>query len=158
MLAEPEPTLAGSDVAVMARAKSTILCVDNHWNGLIGRKILLEQHGYKVLDATDASEGLRLFLSNPVDAVILDYQIPGTSGDVVASKMKLLKSNIPIMLLSAYGPLPRKKLKSVDSFLSKSQPPRVLLSALHDMLDGWSKPFFYRWIDQWKSRNQGVRP
>jgi len=141
----------------MARAKATILCVDDHWNTLIGRKMLLEQNGYKVLAATDGSEGLRLFLSNPVDAVVLDYQMPGMSGDVIAAKMKVFKSHVPIMLLSSYGPLPRKKLKSVDTFLSKSQPPRIFLSALHELLDVWSKPFFYRWIDQWKGLNQGVK-
>ena len=27
----------------MSRAKATILCIDDHWNGLIGRKMLLEQ-------------------------------------------------------------------------------------------------------------------
>src|SRR5436305_2935003 len=31
---------------------------------------------------------------------------------------------------SAYGPLPANKLKSVDTFLSKSQPPKILLSTL----------------------------
>jgi CheY-like chemotaxis protein len=142
----------------MARAKATILCIDDQWNGLIGRKMFLEQNGYKVLEAIDGSEGLRLFLSRHVDAVILDYQMPGMNGDVVAAEMKLLKPQVPIMLLSAYGPLPKSKVKSVDRFLSKSQPPRVLLSTLHDLLDGWSKPFFYRWLDQWKGRNPGVRP
>jgi CheY-like chemotaxis protein len=139
-------------------AKATILCIDDHVNGLIGRKMLLEQNGYKVLEATDGSEGLRLFLSHPVDAVILDYQMPGMNGDVVASEMKLLKSHVPILLLSAYGPLPKSKLEAVDTFLSKSQPPKMLLSTLHELLDSWSKPFFYRWLDQWKGRNQGARP
>jgi CheY-like chemotaxis protein len=141
----------------MSRGKATILCVDDHWNELISRKMLLEKNGYKVLEATDGSEGLQLFLSHPVDAVILDYQMPGMSGDVVAAEMKLLKPHVPIMLLSAYGPLPNNKLKSVDVFLSKSQPPRILLSTLRDVLDGWSKPFFYRWLHQWRGRNQEAR-
>jgi CheY-like chemotaxis protein len=34
-----------------------------------------------------ADEGLKLFLSH-VDAVVLDYQMPGMKGDVVAAKMK----------------------------------------------------------------------
>lgn len=141
----------------MSRPKATILCVDDHWNGLISRKIFLEKNGYTVLEATDGSEGLRLFLSHQVDAVILDYQMPGMSGAVVATEMKQLKSNVPIMMLSSYGPLPKSKLKSVDVLLSKSQPPRFLLSTLKGLLDGWSKPFFYRWLHQWKGRNQEVR-
>jgi CheY-like chemotaxis protein len=142
--------------SAMARAKATILCIDDHWNGLIGRKMLLEQSGYNVVEATGWDDGLRLFRSRIIDAVVLDYQMPGMRGDVVAAKMKSINSRVPIMLLSAYGPLPANKLKSVDTFLSKSQPPNVLLSTLNGLLEGHHKPFFLRWLDHWKSRNQGV--
>jgi CheY-like chemotaxis protein len=142
--------------SAMARAKATILCIDDHWNGLIGRKMLLEQSGYNVVEATGWDDGLRLFRSRIIDAVVLDYQMPGMRGDVVAAKMKSINSRVPIMLLSAYGPLPANKLKSVDTFLSKSQPPNVLLSTLNGLQEGHHKPFFLRWLDHWKSRNQGV--
>ena len=141
----------------MSRPKATILCIDDHWNGLIGRKLFLESNGYEVLEATGGDEGLKLFKSHSVDAVVLDYQMPGMNGDVVAAKMKRVKSYVPIMLLSAYGPLPASKLKAVDTFLSKSQPPKILLSTLHDLLNGQPKPFFSRWLDTWRSRNEGVR-
>jgi CheY-like chemotaxis protein len=139
----------------MSRAKATILCIDDHWNGLIGRKLLLEESGYEVLEASGGDEGLKLFRSQSIDAVVLDYQMPGMNGDVVAAKMKRINAQIPIMLLSAYEPLPKNKLSSVDSFLSKSQPPNILLSALRDMLCERPKPFFSRWLDHWKSRVQG---
>jgi CheY-like chemotaxis protein len=138
----------------MPRLKAPILCIDDRWNELIGRKMLLEESGYKVLEATSGDEGLKLFFSHLVDAVVLDYQMPGMNGDVVAAKMKRIKSHVPIMLLSAYGPLPKSKLRSVDTFLSKSQPPNILISTLQDLLDGRPKPLFYRWLDHWKSRNQ----
>jgi len=138
----------------MSRAKATILCIDDHWNGLIGRKLLLEQNGYGVLEASGGDEGLKLFRSRNVDAVVLDYQMPGMSGDIVAAKMKRINSQVPIMLLSAYGPLPKNKLRSVDTFLSKSQPPNILLSTLQGLLADQHKPFFSRWLDHWKNRNQ----
>ncbi|HET6177968.1 MAG TPA: response regulator [Candidatus Sulfotelmatobacter sp.] len=141
----------------MPRLKATILCIDDNWNGLIGRKMLLEKSGYQVLEASGGDEGLKLFRSHPVDAVVVDYQMPGMNGDVVAAKMKRIKSRVPIMLLSSYGPLPKNKLNSVDTFLSKSQPPSILLSSLQDLLDGRTKPFFNRWLDLWKSRNPLVR-
>ena len=132
------------------------MCIDDHWNGLIGRKMLLEKSGYEVLEASGGDEGLKLFRLHAVDAVVLDYQMPGMNGDVVAAKMKSINSQIPIMLLSAYGPLPKSKLRSVDTFLSKSQPSSILLSSLQNMLSDRRKPFFSRWLDHWKSRNQGV--
>jgi CheY-like chemotaxis protein len=141
----------------MSRLKATILCIDDHWNGLIGRKIFLENNGYEVLEATGGDEGLKLFKSHAVDAVVLDYQMPGMNGDVVAKKMKSVKSDVPIMLLSAYGPLPEKKLQAVDTFLSKSQPPQILLSTLQALLNNQSKPFFSRWLDTWRSRIEGAQ-
>jgi CheY-like chemotaxis protein len=138
----------------MSRAKATILCIEDHWKGLIARKMLLEKNGYEVLEASGVDEGLKLFLSRNVDAVLLDYQMPGMNGDAVAQKMKRINSHVPIMLLSAYGPLPKKKLRSVDSFLTKSQPENVLLSKLQGLLDEQQKPFFIRWLDQWKNRIQ----
>jgi len=137
----------------MSRRKATILCIDDHLSGLVGRKLFLEQNGYSVLEATGGQEALKLFRRHTIDAVVVDYQMPGMNGDAVAAKMKKMRSRVPIMLLSAYGPLPERKLKSVDIFLSKSQSPDVLLSALGQMLDTQSKPFFTRWLEHWRKRN-----
>jgi response regulator RpfG family c-di-GMP phosphodiesterase len=141
----------------MSRTKATILCVHDRWNGLVDHKILLEENGYKVLEATDSSDGLRLFLSHRVDAVIVDQGISGMHGDAVAAEMKLLKWQVPIILLCPHGAVPNSKLKSVDTFLSKCQPPKILLSTLKDLLDGRSIPFFSRWLNQWNNRNQELR-
>ena len=139
------------------RPQATILCIDDDWSSLIGRKLLLENTGYRVLHATTAEEGLRLFLSHAIDAVVLDYQIPGTDGAVVAAQMRSMKAHVPIVLLSAYGPLPEKKLRFVDKFVSKSQKPAVVLSSLNSLLARRDKPFFYRWLDQWKIRNHAEK-
>ena len=118
--------------------------------------MLLEKSGYEVLEASGGDEGLKLFCSHAVDAVVVDYQMPGMNGDVVAAKMKRINAHVPIMLLSAYGPLPKNKLSSVDSFVSKSEPPSFLLSTLQDLLSDGHKPFFHRWLDRWRSKNQGA--
>jgi CheY-like chemotaxis protein len=116
--------------------------------------MLLEKNGYEVLEASGGDEGLKVFRSRNVDAVVVDYQMPGMNGDVVAEKIKRINSHVPIMLLSAYGPLPKSKLRAVDSFLTKSQPPKILLSTLQGLLGDQHKPFFSLWLDQWKNRNQ----
>jgi CheY-like chemotaxis protein len=116
--------------------------------------MLLEESGYEVLEATGGDEALKLFLAHAVDAVVLDYQMPGMNGDAVAAKMKRINSQVPIMLLSAYGPLPKNKLRSVDMFLSKSQPPAILLSTLQNLVDR-PKTYFHRWFDHWKNSIQG---
>jgi len=141
----------------VSRIRKTILCIDDQWSGLISRKMFLENHGYIVLEATGGDEGLKIFQTHRIDAVILDYQMPGMNGDVVATRMKRARPDIPILLLSAYGPLPDNKLQSVDRFLTKSQEPKALLPALQHLLYGQPKPFFSRWFENWRGRNQGAQ-
>jgi CheY-like chemotaxis protein len=136
----------------MLRQKPTILCIDDEWNQLIGYKELLEGTGYKVLAATNGSDGLEMLHSNSVDAVILDYRMPGMDGDQVAARMKGMKSQVPIMLLSGCQGLSKSKLRCVDASLTKGQSPAILLSTLDELLNRKS-PFFHRWLDSWRSSN-----
>ena len=112
-----------------------ILCVDDEFNGLEGRKMLLEDAGYKVLVATTGADALQLFASHPVDLVLLDYHMPGMNGDVVAAHMKASQSDVPIALLSADDGLPESALKWVDAFVSKSESPANLLQIIEHLLD-----------------------
>jgi len=140
----------------MSRGQATILCIDDNWKELIERKTLLEQSGYQVREASGWEEGLKLFVAHSMDVVILDYQTPGVNGRVIAAMMKRLKPDIPILLISSFGPLPQKKLRQVNAFLYKSEVPLMLVATVRNLLQGRPKPFFYRWLDLWKGRNQVV--
>ena len=132
-----------------------ILVVDDKEANVRLMEGMLRVAGYRSIESTtNPNEVCELHRKNRYSLILLDLQMPGMNGDVVAAKMKRMNSQIPIMLLSAYEPLPKNKLKSVDSFLSKSQPPSILLSTLQNMLGDRPKPFFSRWLDHWKSRNQ----
>ena len=112
-----------------------ILCVDDEAKGLSVRKILLESQGYRVFSAENGQDALVLFTSEDLDLVILDYAMPGMNGDVVAKKMKELKSDLPIIMLSAYVDLPKETLALVDKSLTKGEVPKVLLDAIRQLLD-----------------------
>jgi CheY-like chemotaxis protein len=128
-----------------------VLCVDDDLDGLMGREALLEQKGYDVLISTSPREGLKLFASCRVDAVVLDYQIPEMCGDVVASRMKQLKPEIPIMLLSAHDGLDDEALPEVDMFLSKREPPWKFVEAVQVLLAA-REHLFSRWLRDWKRK------
>jgi CheY-like chemotaxis protein len=115
--------------------RPVILCVDDEWNGLEGRKMLLEEAGFKVLVANSGADALQLLASNPVDLVLLDYHMPGMNGDVVAEHMKAGQSDVPIALLSADDGLPESALTWVDGFVSKSESPANLLLIVEHLLD-----------------------
>jgi CheY-like chemotaxis protein len=112
-----------------------ILTVDDESNGLEGRKMLLERHGYEVLAARSGVEGLQLFASSPVELVLLDYKMPPMNGDVVAERMKAGQPHIPIAILSAEEGLPASALRSAEAFISKSEPPANFLRIVQHLLD-----------------------
>ena len=72
----------------MRKQKAVILCIDDATITLEASKELLEISGYEVLTAQSGKEGLELFLSHPIDAVVLDHQMPGMNGNRVASQMR----------------------------------------------------------------------
>lgn len=118
----------------MAEQSHLVLCVDDELIGLKVRKILLERAGYRVLTALDGSAGLDIFSREPVEAVVLDYSMPGMNGGEVASKMRLTKPHIPILLLSAYMGLSSDVLSTVDLYMTKGEGPPVLLQKLSSLL------------------------
>jgi CheY-like chemotaxis protein len=69
-----------------------------------------------------------------VEAVVLDYSMPGMNGGEVASKMRQTKPHIPILLLSAYIGLPSEVLSMVDMYMTKGEGPPVLLQKLGSLL------------------------
>jgi CheY-like chemotaxis protein len=118
----------------MAQESHLVLCVDDELIGLRVRKILLERAGYRVLTAPDGAAGLEIFSSEPVEAVVLDYSMPGMNGGEVATKMRQTKPHIPILLLSAYIGLPLDVLSMVDTYMTKGEGPPVLLKKLGSLL------------------------
>jgi CheY-like chemotaxis protein len=132
--------------------KPVVLCLDDELDGLIGRESLLMQKGYDVLISTDPREALKLFASRHVDGVVLDYQMPEMSGDVVASRMKELKPDIPIMLLSAHDSFAEETLAEVDMFVSKREPPRTFVAAVQSLLAN-RENFFSKWLRDWRRKS-----
>jgi len=94
--------------------------------------MVLESVGYRVLTASDGEEALEQFKASVVDAVVLDYMMPGMTGDLVALEMKRIRAHVPIVLLSAYVSAPDSV--ECDAFISKGQGPAMLLSVLENFL------------------------
>jgi CheY-like chemotaxis protein len=117
-----------------------VLCVDDETVGLRVRQILLERAGYKVLTAIDGASGLELFTAHPVDAVVLDYSMPGMHGGQVAEKMRQTKPKVPILLLSAYLDLPPEVTSLADVYMTKGEGAPALLDKLGNLLPAAPHP------------------
>jgi len=96
--------------------------------------MILERAGYTVLTAPDGPTGLGVFAEHPVDAVVLDYAMPGMDGGQVAARMRQQKPHVPILLLSAYMALPQDVTRFVDVYMTKGEGAPMLLEKLDSML------------------------
>jgi DNA-binding response OmpR family regulator len=112
-------------------SNSTVLCIHRDPSQLS----LLQDHGYDLLTATTGSDGLRLFTSQAVDAIVLEYHLGLLDGVVVASEIKRVRPTIPIVMLADHLELPDVALKSVDALVTKSDGAHFLLATVHSVLN-----------------------
>ena len=111
-----------------------VLCVDDEVVGLQVRKLILERSGYTVLTAHDGPSGITMFNDNSIDAVVLDYAMPGMHGGEVAAKMREIKPGVPILLLSAYMGLPAEVTRLVNVYMTKGEGAPMLLQKLNALV------------------------
>ncbi len=115
--------------------KTTILCIDDEETGLTVRKMMLESRGHVVLTAESGAKGLDLLRRYPVDAVILDYQMPLMNGDEVARSIRQCWPDLPVVMLSGYADtIPEDALQLVNAFLTKGGSPEELLKVIEHTL------------------------
>jgi CheY-like chemotaxis protein len=57
--------------------------------------------GYEAAAACSGVEALKVFLGNPFDLVITDFQMPGTDGLTLSSLIKDRFPHIPVVLITA---------------------------------------------------------
>lgn len=64
-------------------------------------KFNLEKEGYKTEQAFDGEEGLNLAKTKDFDLVLLDVMLPKMDGFQVLRELRVVKKNIPILLVTA---------------------------------------------------------
>lgn len=65
----------------------------------------LEDAGFRVLEAGDGNEGWRRFRRSGADLVVTDLRMPGSDGIALLRRIRTV-SNVPVILLTAYGDVP----------------------------------------------------
>jgi CheY-like chemotaxis protein len=105
-----------------AHPGATILLVDDNPHGLVARRTVLEELGYAVHTRQSGAEALELFVSQPVDLVITDFRMPSMEGTELIARLRELRADLPIILLSGFvEPLGlTEKSTGADVVLSKS--------------------------------------
>lgn len=108
----------------------TILCIDDDDGVLSYYRALLERCGYEVLAAASARKGLEIAAACGVSAVIVDYHMPEMNGHEVATEIKRLRPQVPIVMVSSDEDIPERVMKVVDAFVSKDETSSRLLPVI----------------------------
>jgi DNA-binding response OmpR family regulator len=117
-------------------ATNTLLCIHRD----AAQLSLLQENGYELVTATNGHDGLRLFMSRPVDAIVLEYHLGLLNGSVIAAEIKQVKPQVPIVMVAEDVDLPDDALKSVDALVTKADGPHFLLATVHFVLNVKAAP------------------
>lgn len=79
--------------------QTEILIIEDDADIREGIRILLSSEGYRITEASNGMEGLKL-LSDDIDLVILDIMMPGISGLRVCEEIRKI-SYVPVLFLTA---------------------------------------------------------
>jgi DNA-binding response OmpR family regulator len=109
---------------------STVLCIHCDPEQLT----LLKEKGYGLVTATNGSDGLRLLMTEPVDAVVLEYYLGRWNGALVAEEIRRMRPHLPIVMVADPQALPHGALESVDTLVDESAGPHFLWAAVHFLL------------------------
>ena len=109
----------------------SLLCVDDDSSFRQFYKTLLESYGYDVTVAANGRQALKLFLSRKVDAVLTDFEMPGMTGGELAARLKRLRPELPVLLVSGSKSMQQKPPQAVDAAVGKG----VATSKLVDQIE-----------------------
>jgi two-component system copper resistance phosphate regulon response regulator CusR len=80
---------------------ATLLVVEDHLSLLASLKTGLEQESYSVLTATSGVEALTIVRREPLDAILLDLQLPDGDGLNTLRTIREMGLAVPVLILSA---------------------------------------------------------
>jgi len=111
-----------------------VLVVDDMHENLIAMRALLERPGLQVLGAQTGEQALELLLEHEVALALLDVQMPGMDGFMLAELMRGAQRTreVPIIFLTASPNDPTRSFQGYEAgavdFLHKPVDPRVIES------------------------------
>jgi len=126
-------------------AKGKILLVDDDPDFLEMHRAVLENHGYEVLTATSAQDGLGRVRAEMPDLIVLDLMMEKHDAGFSFSqtiKTDPLFRKIPILMVTSVAEATGYRFSfeedgywmKTDDFLNKPVPPEVLLEAVDKLL------------------------
>ena len=120
-------------------AEKTVLLVEDNEDNRIVYAMMLEYHGYKIIEATNGEDAIRIAHEEKPDIILMDISIPGVDGWTATQRIKENPDSqgIPIVAVTAHAlPEHRERAEQLgcDGFLTKPCEPRRLLEEVEKLI------------------------
>lgn len=113
------------------RLPLTVLLVEDGEDARLIYSTFLRHQGFRVIEATDGDEGIRLARANGPDLILMDLSLPGVDGwnATQALKQDPATAYVPVVALTAHarrGDRGRAQEVGFDGYLTKPIGPRAV--------------------------------
>jgi len=138
--ASPRETVPGKEEETRLSGDEAILLVEDEETVRSFTRTVLEREGYRVLDAADGAEALRVIAEVPegIDLLVTDVVMPRMSGRVLAERITAKLPGLGVIFLSGYAEKEvahHGVLESNINFLAKPYSKDSLLRKVREVLD-----------------------
>jgi putative two-component system response regulator len=116
-----------------SESPGNIFIVDDDRYVLESVSILLRESGFSVTSFSSGHDAIRQFVTEPVDLILTDINMPGMTGIELLEKIRYLDRETPVLLMTAYADLDtavRAIQKGAFDFIIKPYRPPYLIHAV----------------------------
>jgi DNA-binding response OmpR family regulator len=78
-----------------------VLVVDDDEATRAAERAVLTDDGFRVIEARDGAEAMRVITNDPPALVVLDIQMPGVDGPSFARQLRVALRRVPLVILTA---------------------------------------------------------
>lgn len=118
--------------------RATILVAEDHLDSRDALRALLEAFGYRVIEAVNGREAIRLALSKRPDLILMDIMMPELDGFEATRELRrhAEMARIPIIAVTAMEGAHQLAIQAgANDYVRKPVDIRRLVAKVHDWLD-----------------------
>ena len=114
--------------------KPVLLCVDDEQMSLQVRRLMLESAGFRVHTAATAGEAMKVVETVPIDLVLTDYYLDGSTGGQLAHAVKEASPRVIVAIYSGAEELPQDA-EYADAVFVKTGGAKALIGEIRSLLE-----------------------
>ena len=108
-----------------------VLVVDDDAATRAAERAVLTEDGFRVIEARDGEEAMRVIQIDPPAVVVLDIQMPGVDGPAFARELRMALRRVPLVILTgATDPKHEADRCNAEAFLAKPFDAQELVSVV----------------------------